>query len=196
VERRLKYQFDIEQAQVRATALKKVIAEYPEAAKRETSQVVDVRKDNEKFMSPMAQLVGAESEVISIRERMQKLDREIEQQNVMKEFVKDAESTIAEAHSGDDSVIKLSALISAFGKKVNTEAERERLSSLAADISTISARFLSQPRFIAEPYLPVRPERPSPRMMIVLMGAFAALLSAIFLWRKTIVRVMLGNKKD
>ena len=57
--------------QTRAAALKKIVAAYPNAARRDSQQVVDVRKDNEKFMSPMSQLVGAESEVIDIRERLQ-----------------------------------------------------------------------------------------------------------------------------
>lgn len=79
-ERKLKHEFAIEQAQTRVAALKKIVASYPESARREGSQVVDVRKDNEKFMSPQAQLVGAESEIIEIRQKVQMLDRELEQQ--------------------------------------------------------------------------------------------------------------------
>jgi hypothetical protein len=91
LERKLKLEFDIEQAQKRTTALKAIVAAYPDAARRDSQQVVDVRKDNEKFMSPMSQLVGAESEIIDIRERLQKLDREIEQQSFVKSLVLEAE---------------------------------------------------------------------------------------------------------
>ena len=66
-EQKLKHNFTIEQAQNRAAALKILVASYPESARREGSQVVDVRKDNEKFISPQSQLVGAESEIIEIR---------------------------------------------------------------------------------------------------------------------------------
>ena len=66
-ERKLKYEFTIEQAQARAAALKKIVASYPDLARREGSQVVDLRKDNEKFISQQAQLVGAESDIIEIR---------------------------------------------------------------------------------------------------------------------------------
>ena len=66
LERRLKFEFDIQQAQKRATALKAIVAAYPDAARRDSQQVVDVRKDSEKFMSPMSQLVGAESEIINL----------------------------------------------------------------------------------------------------------------------------------
>ncbi|WP_454732093.1 MULTISPECIES: hypothetical protein [Cupriavidus] len=195
-ERKRKYQFDIEQAQLKVTALKKIIADYPDAARRDTSQVVDVRRDNEKFMSPMAQLVGAESEIIGIREKIQRLDREIDQQALMKPLAVDAEAAVAQSHSGSDSVIKISKILSALSKKTQSEAQQEKLSSLAADLSATTVRFLSQPRFIAQPSVPSMPERPRPPMVIVLMAALSALASAAILWRETLIKaIWLPNAK-
>lgn len=196
VERKLKYQFDIEQAQTRATSLKKLVASYPEAARRESQQVVDVRKDNEKFMSPMAQLVGAESEIIDIREKIQRLDREMEQQAFAKAMVADAEVALNEAHSGSESVVKLSEMIIRFSKLVKTEAEREKLSSLAADVSQISARFLVQAQFVAKPSVPTRPESPRPLMVMALAGLLAGLLSAAFLWREAMKKMLFQNGEN
>ncbi|WP_309680819.1 hypothetical protein [Polaromonas sp.] len=190
LERKLKYEFDIEQAQTRAASLKKIVASYPETGRREAQQVVDVRKDNEKFMSPQAQLVGAESEIIEIRGKIQKLEREIEQQTFAKELMGDAEAAVNQARSGSESVIKLSAVIADFSKKVKTEAEREKLSSLAADVSQITARFLSQAQFVAKPSVPSRPERPSPLTATVLGGLLAALLAAIIAWRGLIIKLL------
>lgn len=193
VERKLKYQFDIEQAQARATALKKLVASYPDAARRESQQVVDVRKDNEKFMSPMAQLVGAESEIIDVQEKIQRLDREIAQQTFAKAVVAEAETVLNQARSGSESVVKLSEVLVRFSKLVKTEAEREKLSSLAADVSQISARFLSQAQFVAKPSVPTRPERPSPLMVMMLVGLLAGLLSAAFLWREALKKMLIQN---
>lgn len=190
LERKLKYQFEIEQAQNRAAALKKVVATYPEAARREGQQVVDVRKDNEKFMSPMAQLVGAESEIIDIREKIQKLGREIEQQAFARALVVEAEAALNQARSGSETVQNLSGVITDFGKKVKTEAEREKLSSLAADVSQISARFLSQAQFVATPSVSARPERPGPRSVMALAGLLACLLCAAFLWGGRLLQLL------
>lgn len=190
LERKLAYEFDIQQAQTRAKALKTIVASYPDTARRDSQQVVDVRKDNEKFMSPLAQLVGAESEIIEIRERVQKLDREIEQQTFVKALVADSESAVGRARSGGESVLNLSAVITEFGKKVRTEAEREKLLSLAADLSQISARFLSQAQFVARPSVPTQPERPKPLMVIALGGLFAALLAMAYLWRHLILKLL------
>ena len=190
LERRLKLEFDIQQAQKRATALKTIVAAYPDAARRDSQQVVDVRKDNEKFMSPLSQLVGAESEVIDIRERLQKLDREIEQQSFVKSLVLEADTTANKAQSGNDSVRQLSGVITETSKKVKTEAEREKLLSLAADLSQISARFLTQAQFVAKPSVPALPERPTPLMVSFLSGLLAAFLVALFLWRRLIIDLL------
>ena len=196
LERKLKFEFDIQQAQKRATALKAIVAAYPDAARRDSQQVVDVRKDNEKFMSPMSQLVGAESEIIDIRERLQKLDREIEQQSFVKSLVLEAEAAANKAQSGSDSVRQLSGVITETSKKVKTEAEREKLLSLAADLSQISARFLSQAQFVAKPSVPSQPERPTPRMVIVLGGLLAGFLAAVFLWRKLLIQLLWRDEDE
>lgn len=196
LERKLKYEFDIEQAQTRAASLKKIVASYPESARREPPQVVDVRRDNEKFMSPQAQLVGAESEIINIREKIQKLEREIQQQTFAKALVADAEAAVNQARSGSDSVVKLSAVIADHSQKVKTEAEREKLLSLAADVSQITARFLSQAQFVAKPSIPARPERPSPLMVALLGGLLAALLAAMYAWRGLIAKAVWSEEID
>jgi hypothetical protein len=196
LERKLKFEFDIQQAQTRATALKSIVAAYPDAARRDSQQVVDVRKDNEKFMSPMSQLVGAESEVIDIRERLQKLEREIEQQSFVKSLVLEADVAANKAQSGSDSVRQLSIVITEASGKVKTEAEREKLLSLAADLSQITARFLSQAQFVAKPSVPSLPERPTPVMLTVLGALLAAFLVAVFMWRQLIIDLLWRDESE
>jgi hypothetical protein len=193
LEQKLKYEFDIELAKNRAIALKKIVAQYPESSGRESRQVIDVRKDNEKFMSPLAQLVGAESELIEITEKTQKLNREIEQQAFAGGLLKEAELALKQARSGSESVGKLAAVITDYGKKVKTDAEREKLLSLAADLSQISARFISQAQFIAQPSVPSRPERPTPIMYMVLVALLFGIFAAIYCWRADILKLLRDN---
>jgi hypothetical protein len=196
LERKLRFEFDIQQAQTRAASLKSIVAAYPDAARRDSQQVVDVRKDNEKFMSPMSQLVGAESEIIDIRERLHKLEREIEQQNFVKSLVLEADAAAIKAQSGNDSVRQLSVVINEAGKRIKTEAEREKLSSLAADLSQITARFLSQAQFVARPSVPSLPERPTPLMATVIGALLAAFLAAVFMWRRVIIDLLWRDEDE
>lgn len=77
-----------------------------------------------------------------------------------------------------------------FSKKAKTDAEREKLLSLAADVSQITARFLSQAQFIAPPSVPSRSERPSPFMYMGLLGLLFALLAAAYCWLDVIVKLL------
>lgn len=189
-EQQFKYKFEIEQAELRANALKKLAANYPDASLRENRQVVDVRKDNEKFMSPMAQLVGAESQIIDIKVKSFKLTRQIEQHGFSTPIIEQAEQAIKQASSGSEGVNKLVAVIEDFNKKVKTDAEREVLFNLAADLSQISARFISQAHFIAQPTLPKTPERPSPLMYTALIGVLFALIASLYCWRKELWKML------
>jgi hypothetical protein len=190
LERKLRFGFDIEQAQTRVGALKTIVAAYPEGGKKDSQQVIDVRRDNEKFLSPLSQLVAAESEIIGIREQTKRLDREIEQQTFIKSLVTDAEAVTRDVKTGSESVIKLSAVINDFSQKVKTDGEREKLLGLTADLSKISARFLSQAQFIARPSIPTQPEKPKPLQAALIGGLLALLAAGLFVWRSAIVDLL------
>lgn len=188
--RKLRHEFDIEQAQIRAQALRKIVTSYPDAVRGESRQVINISKDNEKFISPLAQLVGAESEIIENREKLLNLKRHIEQQAFAKELIEEAEVAVSQARSGRESVAKLSVVVSAFSKKTKTDAEREKLLSMTADIGEISSRFMTQAQFVAKPSIPSRPERPGPLMVTVLFAALFAMLGAGYFWRNSIVKLL------
>jgi hypothetical protein len=187
LEQQLKFKFESEQAETRSTALKKLATSYPDSMGR---QLVNVRKDNEKFMSPVAQLVASESEIIGIKEKTQKLNREIEQHAFAAPFVGQAELFLKQVNSGSEGVNKLTLMLEEYSKKVKTDAEREKLLTIAADLSQITARFLSQAQFIAPPSVPNRSERPSPLFYVGLVGLLFALLIAAYCWREVIVKLL------
>ncbi|MBU6503032.1 MAG: hypothetical protein KGQ35_09210 [Burkholderiales bacterium] len=193
---RLQYAFDIKQAQARAKALKGLVASYPDAAQRDNPQVVDVRKGNEKFMSPMAQMVGAESEVISIQEKLQRLDRQGDQHVFTDPLIAEVAALVNKVPGGSDSVAQVSQAIAQFAGNAKTDAEKEAIAVMASDVSRIRERFLSQAQFIAIPSAPGAPERPSPRMVIVLGAVLAALLAAALAWRSLLIKLLWEDDRD
>ena len=187
LEQQFKFKFETEQAETRSIALKKLVASYPDNGGR---QLFNVRKDNEKFMSPIAQLVAAESQIIDIKEKTQKLNREIEQHAFAAPLVGQVELSLKQVSSGSEGFNKLATILAEYSKKVKTDAEREKLLTISADVSQIAARFLSQALFIASPSLPSRPERPTPLMYIALFGLLFAALSAVYCWRKELINLL------
>jgi hypothetical protein len=195
-EDRLKHTFEIEQAQTRATSLKKVLAQYPDLAKSEARQVVDVRKDNERFISPGAQLVGAETQIIDIREKIAKLDRSIVQQLFAQSYFAEAEKVLNTANTGSGLILVFSDLTKKYSAKVQNEAEKEKLLSIAATVSEISARFLSQAQFVLPPTVPSRAETPRPLMVASIFGALGFLLSLGWFFRQWIWRKVTEPETD
>jgi hypothetical protein len=195
-EDKLKHTFEIEQAQTRATALKKVLAQYPDLAKSESRQVVDIRKDNERFISPGAQLVGAETQIIDIREKIAKLDRLLTQHLFAQSYFTEAERALSTANTGSGLILVFSELTKKYSAKVQNEAEREKLLSIAAKVSEIGARFLSQAQFVLPPTVPSRAEAPRPLMVGGILGLFGFLIALGWLYRQWIWQKISESNQD
>jgi hypothetical protein len=185
-EQKLKYEFEIEQAKIRIKEQKIIIAKYPQSALLDAKQVVNVRKSNAKYLSPMSQLIASESEIIQLTEKVRKLSREVEQNTFAELILKDVGAAVSQNQNGSESLAKLEAIIANASKKIKTNAEHEKLASISNDISQLAARFLLKAQFITPPSLPTRPERPTPLMYMVLVGFVFSFLTAVFCWRDAI----------
>lgn len=185
-QQKLKYEFEIEQAEIRIKEQKKIILKYPQSALLDATQVVNVYSSNAKYLSPMSQLIASESEIIQLEEIRRKLNREVEQNTFAELILKDVGVAVSQNQNGYENLAKLEAIVANFSKKIKTNAEHEKLASISNDISQIAARFLFKAQFITPPSLPTRPERPTPLMYMVLVGFVFSFLTAVYCWRDAI----------
>ena len=190
LEQKIKLDFSTAQVQSRAAALKQLAARYPNTNMRDSQQVLDVLTVNEKFMSPLAQLVAAESELIGLQVSMQKLEREMAQYTFAQTLAAKATQALAASRSGSQSITHLAEVIQQLGKQTQTDAEQEKLLAFAADLSEIEARFLSRAQFVAEPSVPTRPQGLGPFKIMALMGFLAMLMSTAWVMRKTLLKLL------
>jgi hypothetical protein len=190
-EQKLKYQFKIDQAKDRAVALKKVLANHPEyLINRDERQIVKIGKDNEKFLSPSTQIIAAESEAIYIIGKIQALNREIVQQTFAAPILKRIESVLKSEQGGLKLLTKIDAVLSEQVQTTKSDAEREKILTLMADLSQIKTRFFSRAEFIAQPSIPSRAERPTPMLIMVFSGLLFAAIAAIFVWRTSLLKLI------
>ena len=187
--------FEIEQAQARSKALKTVVSAYPEFSKPEGRQVLEVKKENEKFVSPGQQLVAAETEVIDFREQIVRLQRKGIQEAFAADLLSQAETALKATASGTDSVSKMAAIVKTFRSLAKAEAEQERLVFIEAEISKIGARFLTQPQFVAQPSIATRPESPRPKQVMAVGGLLGAMLMAFWLFRARIRELLIPARE-
>ena len=90
-------ELDIELHRRRAEDMKAILTRYPEAAKMDARQIVSVNpsEGGERYLSPLAQLVGAESAISQRRELITRWQRELKQREVLAIYFNAAEKLIA-----------------------------------------------------------------------------------------------------
>jgi hypothetical protein len=90
----LRAELDIELYGRRADDMKAVLARYPDAARMDSRQLVSVNptEGGERYLSPLAQLVGAESAISQRRELIRRWQRELKQKSILAHYYTSAES--------------------------------------------------------------------------------------------------------
>lgn len=92
----LRAELDIELYGRRADDMKAVLTRYPDAVRMDSRQVVSVNpaEGGERYLSPLAQLVGAESAISQRREMIRRWQRELRQKAVLARFYADADALL------------------------------------------------------------------------------------------------------
>jgi hypothetical protein len=92
----LRAELDIDLYGRRADDMKGILARNPDAARMDARQVVSVNpaEGGERYLSPLAQLVGAESAISQRRELIRRWQREHKQKEVLAQFFREAEAEL------------------------------------------------------------------------------------------------------
>jgi hypothetical protein len=92
----LRAELDIELYGRRVDEMKALLARYPDAARMDARQVVSVNpaEGGERYLSPLAQLVGAESAISQRREMIRRWQRELKQKTILAQFYARADALL------------------------------------------------------------------------------------------------------
>ncbi len=117
----LRAELDIELYARRAEDMKAILARYPDAARMDSRQVVSVNQaeGGERYLSPLAQLVGAESAISQRRELIRRWQRELKQKTILAQFYVSADALLYR----EVDVAKLLAELKALAAKTFSHAE-------------------------------------------------------------------------
>ena len=92
----LRAELDIELYGRRVDEMKTLLARYPDAARMDARQVVNVNpaEGGERYLSPLAQLVGAESAISQRREMIRRWQRELKQKTILAQYYSKADALL------------------------------------------------------------------------------------------------------
>lgn len=117
----LRAELDIAIYSRRVDDMKAVLARYPDAVRMDSRQIVSINQSDggERYLSPLAQLVGAESAILQRREMIRRWERELKQKTLLAHFYGGAEVLLER----EVAVSKLLAELRALASKTFSHAE-------------------------------------------------------------------------
>jgi LPS O-antigen subunit length determinant protein (WzzB/FepE family) len=164
----------IEEAEKKLDALKMVVKRIPEAATMHSRQVLSAESGAEKFMSPVAQMVVAETSIVDARLSLKTLTRQQKQMDAAYLFYKPAADLANKATSGQKLFEELLALQSTVFQNINLDDDAlgEVVNNVNIELESSKRRYFQEFRYISGPTLPTKLDRAG--LALVTAGAAAA----------------------
>src|SRR5262249_33486762 len=115
--------------------LEKLNAAYPQASRGDSRQVVSIADGGARYLTPVAQLVGASSEAISIRDSIRESERKIRQATWTRSVFDEAGKLNVPAFSGHGYLAELESIVQSDSPRGVTDDEviREARATIEAE---------------------------------------------------------------
>jgi len=171
--------FQLSQNTNKKKDIEAILSHYPEAAQIESRQLVSLQDGGSRFLSPITQLVGIESNIADLRRDLAGLEREGEKCSIRKQFfsqIYERLHTIGDSGEVLYSLLKSKSHEIFSDKDLNIDETKEVLNSFNISLQEFDFIFNKNSRFISGPTLPTEPFKP--RIIIIVIGTF---FSSLFL---------------
>jgi hypothetical protein len=182
-------EFTDKQEQKRLAVLQGVIERNPAAATLESRQVISIEKGAERFLAPVAQLVGSEITIAELKLESERLQRQKDQATLFKDFYCDAFELLEQSPGNRDLIDRIDqlrvSLLVAYGEPL-PEAVAAANAELRILLHQWRSRYLKEMDFLTSPSTPERPVRKMALRVAALLGLFGGTFAGIF-------SILLGN---
>lgn len=128
----LRAELDIDLYRRRVDDMKALLTRYPDAARMDARQVVSVNpaEGGERYLSPLAQLIGAESAISQRRELIRRWQRELRQKTILAQFYAEADVLVDREVDVSRLLVELKSLSSKTFSQADATQEWNQEASL------------------------------------------------------------------
>ena len=121
--------------------LKAILARYPDSGKLDARQVVNITEGSDRFLSPLVQLVAAETSIAQLREAITRKERQARQFDLIERYFREADQKLQSTQLVSELIPALAELAARKFERVDPEAEwaREVIFRIQADIASFSS---------------------------------------------------------
>ncbi|MDE2203626.1 MAG: hypothetical protein KGJ38_13025 [Burkholderiaceae bacterium] len=183
------------QAAARLEAARSIAGKYPEASKMEARQLLSTGndKDSSRYLSPVVQLVGTETEIADLKSQLTLLERDAAQNALRNDFYERIEQRSRQVMTGG-------ALLTEFtkigedvfkGKNLQDDQTREVYNQIMLVAEQMRTKHVTEARFVSGPTLPEYRSGPSGlvlSVMSLILGVSLACVLALLLDKVVDVR--------
>ncbi|MCO5400516.1 hypothetical protein [Ralstonia soli] len=160
------------QASSRLEAARAIAGKYPEASKMEARQLLSTASDSNasRYLSPMAQLVGIESEIADLKSQLVLLERDAEQNALRSAFFERMDESSRRTKTGHALLaefVKAGQAVFA-GKDLQDDKIREVYNQITLIAEKMRTKHITEARFVSGPTLPDRRSGPGSLALVLL----------------------------
>lgn len=178
------------QAAQRLDAARGIASRYPEASKMEARQLLSTGndKDSSRYLSPMAQLVGTETEIADLKSQLALLERDAEQNALRNNFYERVAQRSREVETGKALLTEFVTIGRSVFKDRNLEDDktREVYNQIMLIAEQMQTKHVTETRFVSGPTLPENRSGPGPLTLVLfsLIGGVSLAVTMVLLWDK------------
>ena len=187
----LKIRRDIADTEKRLEGLRTVVKRYPDAARMDIRQVLSIDKGSERFLSPVAQIVAAESSIVDGTIKLASLLRKQKQIDMAYAFYQQVVGAKATTNSGRELLKRVIVLKDGSFKNIaaSDEVEVVVVNEISHEIESRKINYATNFKFLVGPTLPEAKIKKSALLVALAAGAggmFSMVILAFLIswWRK------------
>lgn len=181
---KLRSEREIDEIQTRLKEYRRVMQQYPEAARADSKPFISLEKGSERYLPIPNQMAVAELRLVDIKEQLAREEREKRKDVLELAFVKEIGGSKIRKTSIRD---WLDESIGVVQKRLSTLTdERERIAALdlLRNFQGLRISYIDGVSFMSNPQVAERPQRPSPLLLAAILGSLALIAAALYITRQ------------
>ncbi|MBC7490585.1 MAG: hypothetical protein H7240_12060 [Glaciimonas sp.] len=146
--------YELEQLKLKRASMETILYKYPNAVRLENRQPVTITDGNERFLSPVTQLVAIETDIAEKTREMPKIFREQQINIIHLRYYKQLQDLISKSTSGNTFLAMLPTLKNQLKLNMDDEVERTVFNNISIDNLNARSLYIEKKSFIAPPLIP------------------------------------------
>lgn len=187
--KKIQNEFEANQLKIKLAGLKKSIENYPVTVQKEVNREIEIGRDQTKTLSPMAQMLSIEVDLLEMDIKNQKLNRANEQLNISAEILKQV-ATIKSEASGLNRLAIVDEILNIALNKAEFSSHREKLLLMQTEVSNIKSKLTKKIQYLSLPSVPLQQDGAAPIKLIILMSLLFTALMTAYQWRTYILNLI------